>query len=245
MLNKTRHYITEDAATKIYKTMILPYLDYGDIIFINSNQKQLKKLQTLQNRALRTCLNTRLETPIEILHQSIQIPKLNARREAHLINFMFKYRNNNKFLNNRNVRTRLHDAPVFNTVKPNNEKYKNNVFYNRLGPMRDFRCHHCNTWQKVANPQQELGKQEDINFTKPWDHSDIVLIVEDQRVYANKMILSMSSPMMKAMFESDFKEKDAEKILVFLDLHWQQWWNVHVYVTQMFYLYSIQILIKM
>ena len=78
--------------------------------------------------------------------------------------------------------------------------------------MRDFRCHHCNTWQKVANPQQELGKQEDIDFTKPWDHSDIVLIVEDHRVYANKMILSMSSPMMKAMFESDFKEKDAEEI---------------------------------
>ena len=129
MLSKIRKYITEDAAIKIYKTMILPYVDYGDIFFINSNQQQTKKLQTLQNRALRICLNTRLQTPIKILHQSIQLPKLTARREAHLINFMYKYKNNEKYLNNRNVRTRLHDAPVFKTLKPNNEKYKNNVFY--------------------------------------------------------------------------------------------------------------------
>ena len=158
MLNKIRHYITEDAAIKIYKTMILPYLDYGDIFFINSNQKQIKKLQTLQNRALRTCLNTRLETPIEILHQSIQIPKLNARREAHLINFMFKYRNNNKFLNKRNVRTRLHDAPVFTTVKPNNDKYKNNVFYN--GAVK---------WNNLASHIRNIETYDEFKWkTKTW-----------------------------------------------------------------------------
>ena len=158
MLNKVRHYITEDAAIKIYKTMILPYLDYRDIFFINSNQKQIKKLQTLQNRALRTCLNTRLETPIEILHQSIQIPKLNARREAHLINFMFKYRNNNKFLNKRNVRTRLHDAPVFTTVKPNNEKYKNNVFYN--GAVK---------WNNLASHIRNIETYDKFKWkTKTW-----------------------------------------------------------------------------
>ena len=42
---------------------------------------------------------------------------------------MFKYRNNVKYVNKRNVRTRLHDAPVFITKKTNNEKYKQNVFY--------------------------------------------------------------------------------------------------------------------
>ena len=128
-LNKIRCYISDDAAIKLYKTMILPYMDYGDIFFMNANSDQLKKLQTLQNRALRTCLNTQLATPIEILHQSVQLPKLNVRREAHLINFMFKYKTNNKYLNNRNVRTRLHDAPVFITQKPILERYKRNVFY--------------------------------------------------------------------------------------------------------------------
>ena len=66
--------------------------------------------------------------PIDIIHQSMQLPKLDVRRETHLVNFMFKQKNNKKYLNNREVRTRLHDAPVFNTKNPNNEKYKNNVF---------------------------------------------------------------------------------------------------------------------
>ena len=52
LLNKLRFYITEEAATRIYKTMILPYMDYGDIFFINANSDQIKKLQTLQNKAI-------------------------------------------------------------------------------------------------------------------------------------------------------------------------------------------------
>ena len=43
---------------------------------------------------------------------------------------MYKNKTNNKILNTRDVRTRLYDAPVFITKKPNNEKYKANVFYN-------------------------------------------------------------------------------------------------------------------
>ena len=31
-------------------------------------------------------------------------------------------------------------------------------------------------------------------------------------MYANKMILSLSSPVMKAMFTANFKEKDAKEI---------------------------------
>ena len=62
--------------------------------------------------------------------------------------------------------------------------------------------------------------QDEIDFTKPWDHSDITFIVEDQKVYANKMILSMTSPVMKAMFESDSKEIElpCKELKPFLDL---------------------------
>ena len=95
-------HITEDAAIRIYKTMVLPYADYGDIFFINANIKQLQKLQTLQNRALRICLNVALVTPIQILHQSAQIPMLKIRREVHLKNFMYKLKSNiNLFVNGR------------------------------------------------------------------------------------------------------------------------------------------------
>ena len=108
--------------------MILPYLDYGDIFIMNANSVQVKKLQTLQNRALNIC-HSIPNVPINILHQSAQIPKLIPRRETHLRNFRFKNKSNPKIINNRNVRTRLHGAPVFITQKPNCEKYKANVFY--------------------------------------------------------------------------------------------------------------------
>ena len=67
-------------------------------------------------------------------------------------------------------------------------------------------------WQDTSHQQKESGKQEVVDFTKHWDHSDITFVEKGQKVYANKTILSMSSPVMKAIFESDFKEKSAEEI---------------------------------
>ena len=81
-----------------------------------------------------------------------------------------------------------------------------------LEPPQVFRDQHCNAWQKVYHEQQKSRKQDDVDFSKPWDHSDITFMVEGQKVYANKTVLSMSSPVMKAMFESDFREKDAKEI---------------------------------
>ena len=79
--------------------------------------------------------------------------------------------------------------------------------YDKLEPPKDFRCHHCNTQQIM-----DAGNEEEIDFTKPWDLSDITLIVEGQKVYANKTLLSMSSPVMKAMLKADFRENDVREI---------------------------------
>ena len=42
---------------------------------------------------------------------------------------MFKQKGNVNIVNSRNVRTRAHDAILYTTVKPNNDKYKRNVLY--------------------------------------------------------------------------------------------------------------------
>ena len=42
---------------------------------------------------------------------------------------MFKQLNNELIVNRRNVFTRAHDAPLFITIRPNNEKYKRNIYY--------------------------------------------------------------------------------------------------------------------
>ena len=57
------------------------------------------------------------------------VKKLYKRRTVHLQLYMFKQRNNAEFVNSRKVCTRAHDAILFNTNRPNSEKYKINVFY--------------------------------------------------------------------------------------------------------------------
>ena len=55
--------MTESMAIKIYKGMILPYFDYGDIIYMGGNANLLNKLQALQNRALMVCLQVHKRFP--------------------------------------------------------------------------------------------------------------------------------------------------------------------------------------
>ena len=50
------------------------------------------------------------------------------------------------------------------------------------------------------------------DFSRPWEQSDVILLVEEQQFHAHRLILSMSSPVFSRMFASDFKEKDAEEI---------------------------------
>lgn len=46
-------------------------------------------------------------------------------------------------------------------------------------------------------------------FTQPWDLSDVSFCVEGRYIYANKTIMAMWSPVLKAMFGGAFRESDA------------------------------------
>ena len=46
-------------------------------------------------------------------------------------------------------------------------------------------------------------------FTEPWDLSDVSFVVEGRYIYANKTIMSMWSPVLKAMFGGAFRESNA------------------------------------
>ena len=129
LLSKVRQYLTESASLTIYKTMILPYFDYGDILFINSPVKYLDKLDRLQIRAVKLCLRPGWEIPENVLLTSAKVAKLDNRRKAHLLNFMFKKKTCKDLLDIKQVNTRARAAPLFKTFIPKCEKYKNSVFY--------------------------------------------------------------------------------------------------------------------
>ena len=70
--------------------MILPYFDYGDILFSKSSKKLLDKLDRLQRRALRVCLRADSDMPENVLLKNATIAPLEKRRYTDLMNFMYK-----------------------------------------------------------------------------------------------------------------------------------------------------------
>ena len=50
LLQKLRKYITCYAAIQIYKSMVLPYFNYGDIIYQGARNKYLDKSQKLVHK---------------------------------------------------------------------------------------------------------------------------------------------------------------------------------------------------
>ena len=94
-----------------------------------TTQKNLDKLQTLQNRGLRICVNIHQSISREVLHQRCKIPDLNNRRTYNLRKYMFRQKENKDLVIQRNIRTRRHDAVVYETCRPILEKYKKGTIY--------------------------------------------------------------------------------------------------------------------
>jgi len=50
----------------------------------------------------------------------------------------------------------------------------------------------------------------ELDFSRPWDFSDVVLLVEGKRFHVHRSILAMWSPVFSRMFTADFKEKTTQ-----------------------------------
>ena len=130
IFGKIRRFITEYAAIRIYKAMLLPYFDYADIVFDKARQGDLDKLQRAQNKGLKICMSVNVRTETDFIHTHTKVPKLHNRRKVHLRNFMFLRKSKETLLDVIDVRTRARDAPLFKTNFPRNEAYKRSVLYN-------------------------------------------------------------------------------------------------------------------
>lgn len=53
---------------------------------------------------------------------------------------------------------------------------------------------------------------EQFDFTKPTPFYDIVLNVEDKKLYCNRAFLAIWSPVFDTMFKSNFRERDSMEI---------------------------------
>ena len=129
LLTKMKKYLRDDTAICIYKSMLLPYLDYADVIFNGALSKDISKLQKMQNKCLKICMGKERRFSSDAIHKLSNVPFLTDRREAHVLNFMYVRKSRVHLLNNREIRTRAHDAPLFETSIPRCEAYRRSVGY--------------------------------------------------------------------------------------------------------------------
>ena len=129
LLAKIRKYLTKDVALKIYKSMILTYFDYVDVIYNSANKEGLDKLQRLQNKCLKICMGFNNRHGTKYLHTVAKMPMLEARRAAHVSNFMHHRLDKAHLRDNRDLPTRAHDAQMFRVDKPSIEAYKRSVAF--------------------------------------------------------------------------------------------------------------------
>ena len=129
---RMRFFLDTKAAVLVYKNMILPMLEYGDIFLVGATVENRKKLQVLQNKGIRCALNRDRDVSTDDLHTEIKLARLKQRREQHLLNYMFDLAQNRNNLKKRasvGVRTRSHNKRLLKSKKPTTEKFKRSVAY--------------------------------------------------------------------------------------------------------------------
>ena len=63
-----------------------------------------------------------------------------------------------------------------------------------------------------AKAETQSDQENSLDFSQPWQFSDVVLVVEEDRFHVHRCILGMWSEVFTTMFTSQFKEKTAEEI---------------------------------
>ena len=94
--------------------MILPYFDIT--LFIKSQKHLLSKLDHLQKRALRMCLHIKGDVSENVVLTGADVAYLSRRREAHILNYMYKINEKEELLDIKTVNTTSRAAPLFKTV---------------------------------------------------------------------------------------------------------------------------------
>ena len=147
---RMRSFLDTRAAVLVYKSMLLPLLEYGDIFLSATTAENRKKLQVLQNKGLRCALNKGIEMSSDDLHEEVKLHKLALRREQHLLNFMHDWARDPgklKAKSRSSIKTRSQNKKLLYTKKPRSEKFRKSFAYQ--GPMRWNRLpeafHHTTT----------------------------------------------------------------------------------------------------
>jgi hypothetical protein len=144
LLRRTRKDLTANAANMIYKTFILPILDYCDSVWACCNRSDIDQLERLQNRAGRIVMRSIRSAPALA---RLKWDKLENRRNKHifkLVNLCLQKRSpqflHNYFVYNREINARItRQSNLLHLAKVRTEAAKKSFFYNCCVVFNNFK----------------------------------------------------------------------------------------------------------
>ena len=120
-LRKMRDFISENTALQLYKTTILPIIDYSDIIYNLLTMQQKTKLQRTQNRALRSIYRDNYQSS-QSMHEKAKLDQLSIRRDVHLLTLMYKRAKETEYVDHTIRKTRTAKGTLLRVPCPKTNK---------------------------------------------------------------------------------------------------------------------------
>ena len=142
-LTKIRPLINDTQALCLYKSKILPYLDYGNIFYNKTFKRTLLKLQKLQNRALKLCLQKDHLFNTDLLHVEANVPKLDTRRICHITNFAFSRAHDPNYTRDLDRNVRAGGAPLLYEPFSRCESFRRSAIYQCALHWNALPLHEC------------------------------------------------------------------------------------------------------
>ena len=146
--DKTRKFMDDRTSAIIYKQTIMQLLDYSWVVIDSSTQSLIKRLQPLQNRAIKTITrhNGYVSTEdMDALHSDLHLMKLNVRRKMFMSVYMYKLSQNHDALNVNRPDRILH----------NRDKIKLKIAFSNKDRVKKSPFYLCNNiWKKLSIESQ-------------------------------------------------------------------------------------------
>lgn len=93
LLSLMRKYLNEKAAIRIFKSMVLPYMEYIFFCISPCTDKEITRLQHLQNRGLHICLKYPPRTPVLVLHNASNLLLVKSKMKLNTLKQMHRFIN--------------------------------------------------------------------------------------------------------------------------------------------------------
>jgi len=127
ILKRVRPYINLETSKKLYNALILPLLEFNCVVWSNTTETNLNRVQKLQNRAARIILRCPFRTHVDDMLKVLKWQRCNKRYDYHKSVLMYKCVNrlvpnylNNIFISN-------------NTLHEHNTRGSKNLFIHGTG----------------------------------------------------------------------------------------------------------------